>query len=59
MARDSTVPVGLFGLHRNTTEGRSAAITIPASVGETTKSAVRSASTTWVLVIRAMWAWSA
>ena len=59
VARDSRVPVGLLGLHTNTTAGRSAAITSPASVGETRKSAVRSAVVTRVPVMRQMWAWRA
>jgi hypothetical protein len=44
----------LFGLHSMTTAGRSLAMTTPASVADTVKSAVRSAVTTSVAVIRAM-----
>ena len=56
VAGGSTVPVGLFGLHRNTTVGRTDATSSAASVGDTKKSSRRAPSTTAVPVTRAMWA---
>ena len=54
MSTGSTVPVGLFGLHANTIVGCTSAMTARAASGSMVKSAVRSATTTSVPVMRAM-----
>ena len=51
----STVPVGLFGEHRNSTSGRSAATNRATAVAVTRKSSSRGAVTASAPTTLAMW----